>query len=127
MEPTDGFLIVAELEQGIDGARIEPLAKQLGLSLKEAAGLLAVAERTLLRLRNTPRLDKAIAEQVVLLEHLAVHGLDVFDGNTAVFKRWLRYPLAELNNQPPLDWLTTVTGIHLVDDVLTRIEYGVYV
>lgn len=127
MGKTDGFLILAKLEKGVDGARIDPLVKQLGLSLKELAGLLAVAERTLLRQRSTARLDKAVAEQIVLLEQLAVHGLDVFDENAEVFKRWLRYPLPELNNQPPLSWLTTVTGIRLVDDVLTRIEFGVYV
>lgn len=127
MEPTDGFAIIASLEQGVAGSRIEALLNRLGINLKEAASLFQAAERTLLRHRQSARLDRALAEQIVLLEHLASHGYSVFEGKPDAFKRWLRYPLAELNGRSPLHYLTTVTGIRLVDDVLTRIEYGVYV
>lgn len=127
MDTPDGFSLIATLDQGLAGSRIDPLVNQLGVSLKELASLLGVAERTLHRFRKAPLLDRSIAERIVLMEALVRHGLDVFDGEQAVFSRWLRYPLGELNQLPPLHWLTTATGIRLVDEVLTRIDYGVYV
>jgi len=127
METPDGFSIIATLDQGLAGSHIDPLVNQLGVTLKEFADLLGVAERTLHRFRKATLLDRAIAERIVLMEALVKHGLDVFDGDQPVFARWLRHALGELNQRPPLHWLTTATGIRLVDEVLTRIDYGIYV
>lgn len=127
MKQADGFEIVALLDEGLPGSRIDPLIEHLGISVKEMAEVLDVAERTLHRFRSANRLDRATAERVVLLEQLVTHGLDVFDNRPPVFERWLRTPLGELNHLPSLRYLTSTTGIRLVDDVLSRIEYGVYV
>ena len=88
--------------------------------------MLQVAERTLHRFRNEGRLDNQASERLLLLENLAAHGLLVFDGRADAFADWLRHPLHELKRQSPLQLLTTISGFGLVDDVLTRIEYGVY-
>jgi len=127
MRKEDGFAIIETLEKGMAGARIDPLVATMGVSQKEFATILGVAERTLHRLRHAPTLERSTAERIILMEQLVAHGLDVFDGNSAAFIRWLHHPLGELNRLPPLHWLTTVTGIGLVDDVLTRIDYGIYV
>jgi len=39
---------------------------------------------------------------------------------------WLREPNCALNMQPPLDLLDTDEGAKQVEDVLTRIEHGVF-
>jgi putative toxin-antitoxin system antitoxin component (TIGR02293 family) len=51
---------------------------------------------------------------------------------TAVFgsreeaEQWLREPAIALNQRRPLDLLATPAGTELVEDHLTRLEYGVY-
>jgi putative toxin-antitoxin system antitoxin component (TIGR02293 family) len=42
------------------------------------------------------------------------------------FSRWLRRPLRLLDDRPPLALLDSPTGIQLIDDLLGRIEYGVF-
>lgn len=90
------------------------------------ATILQIAERTLHRFRAEGQLDSQASERLLLLENLAAHGLLVFDGRADALADWLRYPLRELRQQAPLQLLTTISGFGLVDDVLTRIEYGVY-
>jgi putative toxin-antitoxin system antitoxin component (TIGR02293 family) len=51
---------------------------------------------------------------------------------TAVFgsqqeaKRWLEQPAIGLNRRRPIDLLAAPAGAKLVEDFLTRLEFGVY-
>jgi putative toxin-antitoxin system antitoxin component (TIGR02293 family) len=121
-----GLAIIEQARQGVAAQQVDQLAQLLQISFKEMATLLQIAERTLHRFRSEGHLDQQASERLLLLENLAVHGLLVFDGRSDALADWLRYPLWELKNQPPLTLLTTISGFGLVDDVLTRIEYGVY-
>lgn len=62
-------------------------------------------------------------EQLVLLVSLMKHGLRVFDTKPE-FEQWLSQPNFYFDSQPPLTFLTTVSGIHFVDDRLTALEFG---
>lgn len=90
------------------------------------ATILQIAERTLHRFRSEGQLDQQASERLLLMENLTAHGLLVFDGQSQALTEWLRYPLRELKGQTPLQLLATISGFGLVDDVLTRIKYGVY-
>ena len=121
-----GFAIIERARQGVNTQRVDQLSQLLGLSLKEMAALLQIAERTLHRFRSEGKLDQHASERLLLLDSLAAHGLQVFDDRADALANWLRYPLRELQTQTPFQLLTTISGFGLVDDVLTRIEYGVY-
>lgn len=121
-----GLAIIERARQGVTTRQVDQLTQLLQISFKEMATLLQVAERTLHRFRSEGHLDQQASERLLLLENLTAHGLLVFDGRADALADWLRYPLRELTNQPPLTLLTTISGFGLVDDVLTRIEYGVY-
>ncbi|GAA4461659.1 hypothetical protein GCM10023189_37410 [Nibrella saemangeumensis] len=121
-----GFTIIERAREGVSTSQADQLAYLLNVSFKELAAILQMAERTLHRFRNEGRLDAQASERLLLLENLAAHGLLVFDNRADALADWLRYPLRELKGQAPLQLLTTISGFGLVDDVLTRIEYGVY-
>lgn len=121
-----GFAIIEQSRQGVSTKQVDELATMLEISLKEMATILQVAERTLHRFRGEGQLDARASERLLLLENLAAHGLLVFDDRADALADWLRHPLRELKGQTPKSLLTTISGFGLVDDVLTRIEYGVY-
>ena len=50
-------------------------------------------------------------------------GIELF-GSTAEFNKWLREPAYGLGKKVPRGLLGTMTGIGLVVDELSRIEYG---
>ena len=109
--------------------QLNNLAHQLGVTLKELAPLLQLSESTLHRRRNTPgqpTLNDPANERMGLLTTIVEHGLRVYGGNQQALQDWLRYPLGELNGRTPLQALTTIAGFTEVDDVLGRIEHGIF-
>lgn len=110
---------------GLD-AQLNLLAHQFGVTLKELAPLLQLSESTLHRLRRQTTLAGATAERVELLRGVFEHGLRVYGGDDLALRDWLRYPLGELDGRTPLQTLTTIAGFTQVDDVLGRIEHGIF-
>ena len=110
---------------GLD-AQLNRLAQQLGVTLKELAPLLQVSESTLHRLRRQTAFTGPTAERVELLLAIIQHGMRVYGGDEQALRDWLRYPLGELDERTPLQTLTTIAGFTQVDDVLGRIEHGIF-
>lgn len=119
-------LLPAEAQQ-----QIRDLAARLDLTVGEMALVLATPERTFARRLGAKPAEKAIpltkvqSERLLLLNAVAAHGLAVFE-DQGKFNRWLRRPLTMLQDQSPLQLLDTATGFRLIDQLLGRIEYGVY-
>lgn len=110
---------------GLD-VQLNQLANQLGVSLKELAPLLQLSESTLHRLRRQTALSGPTVERVELLGAVIQHGLRVYGGDEEALRDWLRYPLGELDGRTPLQALTTIAGFTQVNDVLGRIEHGIF-
>lgn len=53
----------------------------------------------------------------------AVH---LFEGDTAAATVWLRSPAKALGNKVPLELAKTEIGARAVEDLIGRLEFGVY-
>lgn len=73
--------------------------------------------------KNQTVLDATVSEKLLKFFSLYNKGLEVF-GNIGEFNKWISEPSFGLGNQVPRDLLETVTGIELVSNELSRIEYG---
>ena len=73
--------------------------------------------------KNQTVLDPALSEKLLKIFSLYDKGIIVF-GDIEEFNKWLAGPSFGLGNSVPRDLLDTVTGIELVFDELSRIEYG---
>jgi len=124
-ERTSPFELIAQSRSGMGHAEARQLATLLELTLRELAVLLSMNERTMARRLVSGSLNKVESERLLLLNVLAKHGLQVFE-DQGKFNRWLRRPLEILEGQSPLQMLDTATGFQVVDQILGRIEYGVY-
>lgn len=62
-------------------------------------------------------------EHLVLLLSLFKHGIEVFSSKED-FYTWLNTENFFLDNDIPINYLKTISGIRLVEDRLTGIEYG---
>ncbi|RZL14198.1 MAG: DUF2384 domain-containing protein [Hymenobacter sp.] len=127
-----GMQFVQQVRTGLPTAeaqrQVRQLAVELDLTLGDMSGILATAERTFARQLSADKalaLNKSQAERLLLLQLLAAHGLAVFE-DQGKFNRWLRRPLPVLQQQSPLQLLDTVTGFRVVDQLLGRMEHGVY-
>ena len=65
------------------------------------------------------------SERVDRLARIALRATNVL-GSAELAQRWLETPNGGLNGRRPLELLASDEETRLVEDILTRIEYGVY-
>ncbi|GAB4026044.1 type II RES/Xre toxin-antitoxin system antitoxin [Spirosoma gilvum] len=117
--------LIDRSRQGLAGPETSRVAGLLGVTDKEMARLLNQSVATFHRQVKTTHLDAPTSERLLLLTRLAVYGEAVFQ-DKGKFTRWLRRPLRLLENRSPLDLLDSSVGVQLVEDLLGRIDYGVF-
>ncbi|HEY8928885.1 MAG TPA: antitoxin Xre/MbcA/ParS toxin-binding domain-containing protein [Mucilaginibacter sp.] len=111
---------------GITKASLDALISHLGVSKKSfSENVLDTSVKTLERKKSTDRLDKRTSSLVIEIAKVVEHAFDVFENEDKV-KSWLNYPNRALNNIKPIDLFYIPTGLKMVNDILGRIEYGVY-
>ena len=89
------------------------------------AELLVVRHGTLHRRKNAGRLDAAESDRVVRFARLLGKAAVVME-SLENGRRWLVSPQIGLGGAIPLEYAETEIGAREVEDLLGRIEYGVY-
>lgn len=92
------------------------LERALGISLRSVQRFKAAPKQTL----STEQSGRAWKFAAILAR--ATQAL----GSQEEAERWLETPAMALDRRRPIDLLATPAGAQLVDDLLGRIEYGVY-
>lgn len=62
-------------------------------------------------------------EHIVSILSLYKHGMEVFDSKNE-FENWLTLKNTFLDNQAPMDFMDTISGIQFIDNRLTAMEFG---
>lgn len=120
------FDLISLSNEGITKASLDALIGHLGISKKAfSENILDASVKTLERKKATDRLDKHTSSHVIEIARVAEHAFAVFESEEKV-KRWLNAPNRALNNHKPIDLFYIPTGLKMVNDVLGRIEEGVY-
>ncbi len=100
-------------------------ARNVGINKNIYAKLLNVNLRTLNRyisLDTTLDFDKK--EKAIRLNNLFNHGISVF-GDKQLFSTWLFETNTYLNSTP-ISFLSVISGIEIIDNLLGKIDYGVF-
>jgi putative toxin-antitoxin system antitoxin component (TIGR02293 family) len=117
--------LVSLLREGLPYEALEAVTSKLNISIEMASSALQLARRTLARRKESNRLDGLESERIVRLADIAAHAVTVL-GGTEQATRWLTTPNLALGGVVPLTLLDTDVGTRAVDDVLLRVEHGVY-
>ena len=88
---------------------------------------LGVSVRTLQRRSHTPRarLSKDQSGRMWKFAEVLAKATEVF-GSQSDAEKWMNEPAVALDQRRPIDLLGSPVGVELVEDLLGRIEYGVY-
>jgi putative toxin-antitoxin system antitoxin component (TIGR02293 family) len=112
--------------EGLPVETLSLLAKDLGVERKTVARVVGISERTLnRRIAKNERLSAAESDRLVRLARVIAMAMDTLEGS-AKASSWLQRPNMVLDGQRPLDLLDTDAGVRSVEEVLLRIEYGLY-
>jgi putative toxin-antitoxin system antitoxin component (TIGR02293 family) len=118
--------LINQIRAGLGFGALEALAAGIGVPLSELAPLVGIPARTLARRRIAGRLSAGESERVVRLANLFEKTLRLFEGNVAEAQQWLRLPKKALGGESPLDFSTTELGAREVENLVGRIEHGVF-
>ena len=119
------FIIYETQRESVTKTELIKLAEELGMSREEIARVVGMTGRNLQRYSNHHKLNEMQYTNMLLLTRLFIRGVDVF-GNKDKFGRWLRKPVRSLGMQKPIDLLSSTVGYTVVEQVLGRIEHGVF-
>ena len=117
--------LIPLLREGLPFGTLENLMQAFALSRNEVMRILALPPRTLARRRQQQRLAPDESDRLYRLTRVLVHAEDVFGDRDKVVT-WLRRPNRALDGAAPLSLLDTDIGATEVDQVLGRIEHGVF-
>ncbi|KAF0220336.1 MAG: hypothetical protein FD174_1237 [Geobacteraceae bacterium] len=116
--------LIESTRAGIAKKAVFELAREMGLVISDISRCLHVSVRTLQRFKADERLSPDLSDHLLQLARVHARTIEVF-GSRERAGAWLKQPSVALGNISPLELLDTFTGIEMVLDELTRIEYGV--
>jgi putative toxin-antitoxin system antitoxin component (TIGR02293 family) len=120
------FDVINMGEEGITKAAIDDLTAHIGITRKAMAEeVLGLSVKTLERKTPKEKLDKQTSSHAIEIAKIMQHAYEVFEDEEKV-KRWMNKENRALNNLKPAMLLRTLTGINMVNDILGRIQEGVY-
>ena len=126
MKSANAGQIIVALQKGLPYKAITTLEKESGLTVESIAQVVQVPPRTLARRRKAGRFEQLESERLLRLGMVFEKALELFEGDRAAAGRWLRSPIKGLGGQTPLTLTQTELGAREVEDLIGRLEHGVF-
>lgn len=117
--------LVEVLKIGLPIRELDDLQASLAMPMEKLVPMLGISKATFHRRKIQGRLDQSESDRVVRLAKLLGKAAKVF-GDLDDAKQWLNAPQFGLGGAVPLDYAQTEIGAREVENLLGRIEYGVY-
>ncbi len=120
----DKFNIVLNARNGLSTKAFYDIVMLTGIKKEELAEIFHTTMKTIMRYTQTNKnLDITSSEQALKIISLFKQGNELF-GDLQLFRNWLAKPQYGLGRQIPFQLLETSSGIDLISEELSRIEYG---
>ena len=117
--------LIEQVRRGLPVGELTALQAGLQIPLEQLAGKLAISRATLQRRKTSGRLSADESDKLMRFSRLLRHATEVF-GDAAKAREWLKVPQRGLGGAVPLDYAETEIGAREVENLLGRIDYGVY-
>lgn len=118
--------LIQAIDQGFSFATLERVRRETGLPMKMLADSIGISERTLTRRKKERRLTPTESDRLVSVTRLLSLATDLFSGDRNKAIRWFLAPSPALGNTSPLEMAVTVTGSREVENLIGRLEHGVF-
>ena len=115
----------AWIREGLPFKSLERVMERFGFNRDEISAALNLPPRTLARRKQEQRLHPGESDRLFRLVRIAAQASNVLGGEDKA-GRWLHTPNRALGGKPPWELLDTDLGSRQVEEVLGRIEHGVY-
>jgi putative toxin-antitoxin system antitoxin component (TIGR02293 family) len=117
--------LIEVLRVGLPVQELRDLQASLDVPVDKLFPMLGISKATLHRRQAEGRLDQAESDRVVRFAKLMGKAVEVMESDENA-RKWLQSPQFGLGGAVPLEYAETEVGAREVENLLGRIEYGVY-
>lgn len=118
--------LIAQVQQGLPAAAFDRFSDLVGLSREALARALDTSTRTITRRKEAGKpLDRTTSERLVRLAGLYGRAAEVI-GDELLARQWMQTPRAAFAGKTPFEMAQTELGAREVEDLLLRVEHGVF-
>ena len=117
--------LIKLLRTGLPVQELEDLQASLDLPMEKLVPMLGISKATFHRRKADGRLGSAESDRVIRFARLMGKAVEVMESEQNA-RQWLNSPQFGLGGAVPLEFAETEVGAREVEDLLGRIEYGVY-
>jgi putative toxin-antitoxin system antitoxin component (TIGR02293 family) len=117
--------LIRRIQKGLPFSDLKVLQDTIDMPFEQLAAKLSISRSTLQRRKAAGRLSPDESDKVIRFARLLEHATNVF-GDVDKARSWLKFPQRGLGGAVPLDYAETEIGAREVDNLLGRIDYGVY-
>jgi putative toxin-antitoxin system antitoxin component (TIGR02293 family) len=118
--------LVKAIERGFSFDTLEKVRRETGLPLDRLATSIGVSPRTLSRRKKEKKLTATESDRLVSVSRLLTQAVELFEGDKEKAFRWFVQANRGLGNLSPLDMAATETGTREVENLIGRLEHGVF-
>ena len=117
--------LIQAIQGGLPFQELEELQISLDIPMDKLAPKLGMSKATLHRRKLSGKLDSGESDRLVRFARLMGKAIEVMESEENG-RQWLTSTQVGLGGAVPLDYAETEVGAREVEDLLGRIEYGVY-
>ena len=119
--------LVEKVNDGLPFRSAEMLAERMGFSLDVIRHGIGVTPRTFARRKEEGHFTGPESDRLLAVSRLYAKSIEFFDGDIEASRDWLNKRNRALGGKTPLVIATTETGRRVVENLIDRLEHGVYV
>ena len=117
--------LIQSILAGLPMAELADLREALEVPMERVAARIGMSRATFHRRQKAGLLSADESDRAMRLARLVGQAVAVF-GNLAAARNWLNAPQHGLSGAVPLDYAATEVGAREVENLIGRIDYGVY-
>jgi putative toxin-antitoxin system antitoxin component (TIGR02293 family) len=118
--------LLKAVEKGFAWKTFERFVRNIGLPTEQVADVLGIPRRTLARRKSEGRLKTDESDKLLRLARVFGSALDLFDGNRESAVLWLTDVNIALGKVAPIDIARTHVGADEVENLVGRIQFGLF-
>ncbi|HRZ96885.1 MAG TPA: DUF2384 domain-containing protein [Paludibacter sp.] len=117
--------LINTVRKGINFSSFQNIAQTSNFNLRDWSTILHLSERTMQRYKKESLpFEPLQSEKILQVALIFQKGQEVF-GNTDKFNKWLDEENQAIGKMKPKELLDNSFGIRMIEDELTKIEYGI--
>jgi putative toxin-antitoxin system antitoxin component (TIGR02293 family) len=125
-EKNNGLQLVESIEKGLSYSMFESVVKQYSFAIQDFAEMLGISKRTLTRRKVEKKLSKTESDRLVLIGRMLNKATELFENDKTKAMQWLNSSNRALGDRTPLQMAQTETGLREVENLIFRLEHGVF-